>query len=168
MCKYGQERNTTSQTRSTFVLFCWWQHRVGSLTFLLYAPLSEGGSLAVSPDPRVPSETNPVRTAWSAGGFEAATWRKLRFWICSRCPQTYLAESQHLITWLGICHRLPPTPTLSPFSLLDFEIDALSPSWAEYSNPKQQLYTVPLRPTELSSFWESPQLTISCFINYFT
>lgn len=142
MCKYGQERNTTSQTRSVFVLFCWWQRHVGSLTSLLYAPLSEGGPLAVSLTPTFPRR----QVQCAPPGQRKAL--KLRSWICSGCPQTYLAESQHLITCLGICHRLPSTPKLPPFSLLNFELDTLSPSWVEYSNLK----TAPLRPTELSSF----------------
>lgn len=134
---------TWSQTCSMFMLFCWWQHPVGSLAFPLYTRLPEGGPLTVSP----PSEASSGCTTWSAGGFEAAAGEKLRSWIRSGCPQTHNAGHRHLMTCLSICHQLPLILVLPPFNLLNFALDALSLSCAVYSNLEQ-----PLQLPELSYF----------------
>lgn len=79
--------------------------------------------------------------------------------------QTLLAGSQCLMTHPSIRHQAPLVgPIAAAFGLLNSVLDALSLSCVVYLNLEQHLSSTPSCPCSESA----PQLTISCFINYFT
>lgn len=156
MCKYGQEY-TTSQNCSMFMLPCWWQHHISSLAFPLYARLSEGGPMAVSPGHCVLSEASSVCTAWPS----------LHCLVSGRLWSSYLKEAPFLsLLTVPASHDMSQysspasfDPSASSFQLAEFHTWGLESKLCDVfkSGPASlQL--------ELSWFWESP--TINNFLFY--